>query len=94
MKKSEFSSPLLIVAAVFLSITFLPLFMNERILDAFVREDGIFETLTALYLLVAALLFTFGFIRFRKSLWLMKLSCKTLIHPFQFIGRNRSLFID
>jgi hypothetical protein len=84
MKQAQFSSPLLIVAVVFLGITFLPLFMNERILDAFVREDGIFENLTAVYLLVTSSLFAFGFFRFRKSSWLIRLSCAGLALLFFF----------
>ncbi|MBI5840097.1 MAG: hypothetical protein HZB19_08335 [Chloroflexi bacterium] len=64
----------LVFAVVLLGITFLPLLSDERTLDAFVREDGVFEDLTVVYLLVMSFVFAAGFFRFRKSSILLKLS--------------------
>lgn len=84
MKPSTSLSRVLIVSAIFLGATFLPLFMSEGILDAFVREDGIYENLTAVYLFIASILFTVGVFRSWKSSWLMSLSCAGLALLFFF----------
>jgi hypothetical protein len=58
----------------FLSLTYLPLLANERTLDAFAREDGIFENLTAVYLFGISLSFAASLYFFRKAAWLLRLS--------------------
>ena len=84
MKPSQPSALFLIVMVVFLGATFIPLFMHERVLDAFVREDGIYEDLTALYLLITSLLFALGVFHFWNSSWMMRLSCAGLALLFFF----------
>jgi hypothetical protein len=49
-----------------------------------VREDGIFESLTVVYLLITSILFGLGFFRFWKSPWPMRLSCAGLALLFSF----------
>ena len=74
MKQYKSQIVFLFASAFFLAITYLPLFANERILDAFGREDGIFENMTAVYLLITSLIFVAAFFRFRDSSWLLRLS--------------------
>src|ERR1044071_4914968 len=76
--------PALIAAIIFLALTFLPLFGSEKTLDAFVREDGVFEDLTALYLFALTILFGVALVSFRPSSWLMKLSFVGLVLLFLF----------
>ena len=76
--------PALIAAIIFLVLTFLPLVGSEKTLDAFVREDGIFEDLTVLYLLGNFIVFGAALIYFRPSSWLMKLSLLGLALLFFF----------
>ncbi|HUF00221.1 MAG TPA: hypothetical protein VMN99_13265 [Anaerolineales bacterium] len=92
MKMKQYKSQVvfLIAATVFLGITFLPLFANERTLDTFAREDGIVENLTAIYLLVTSLLFAAGFFRFRSSAWLLRLSYLGLALLF-FLGAGEEI---
>ncbi len=90
MKQYKSQVIFLIVATVFLGITFLPLFANERILDAFGREDGIFENLTALYLFITSILFGVAFFRFLGSSWLLRLSCAGLALIF-FLGAGEEI---
>ena len=45
------------VVLVMLALTYLPLFFSEPIVDAFAREDRIFESLSAVYLFFAAAAF-------------------------------------
>lgn len=65
---------ILIVAA------YTPVFMKEEILDAFVREDKIYESLSAIYLFMACIMFSIAFYRspiklnFRDPAWLKRLS--------------------
>lgn len=47
-----------------LALTYFPLLLPEPILDAFVREDQVFETLSAVYLLLTAVFF---FIAWRRA---------------------------
>jgi hypothetical protein len=79
-----------IAAALFLGLTYLPLLANERILDAFAREDGIFENLTAIYLLATSVLFAVGFFYFRKSSWWLRLSYLGLALLF-FVGAGEEI---
>ena len=50
-----------LIAVVIITISFIPIFMSERVLDAFVREDRIYETLSpiCLFLTSAAVAITF-----------------------------------
>ena len=90
MKRYKSQAVFLIVAALFLAITYLPLFANERILDAFGREDGIFENLTAVYLLITSLIFVVAFFRFRDPSWLLRLSYAGLALLF-FVGAGEEI---
>ena len=42
---------------ILLIVAYIPVFMKEQILDAFVREDRIYETLSPIYLFVASIMF-------------------------------------
>ncbi len=75
----------LIAAGIFISITFLPLFAREHILDLFGREDGVLENLTALYLFLLALIFVAAFFLFPTTSLLLKLSYAGLALLF-FLG--------
>lgn len=79
----------LIVAGLFIGLTFLPLFGSERILDLFGREDGIFENLTALYLFLIALIFVAAFFLFQATS-LLKLSYTGLALLF-FLGAGEEV---
>lgn len=83
--QSQKSDLLFLVAAIiFLALTYLPLFAKENILDAFVREDGIFEDLTALYFFGTFILFAVALFHLRPISWLMKLSYAGLALLFLF----------
>jgi len=90
MKRYKSRAAFLIIAIVFLGLTYLPLLASETTLDVFAREDGIFENLTAVYLLVASVVFVNGFFRFRKSSWLLKLSYLGLALLF-FVGAGEEI---
>lgn len=90
MKHYKPSTIFLIAAAIFLGITFLPLFASERILDLFGREDGVFETLTAFYLFLIALIFAAAFFRFQSTSLLRKLSYAGLSFLF-FLGAGEEI---
>lgn len=65
---------------ILLVATYLPIFMKEEILDAFVREDRIYESLSAIYLFVVSIMFALAFYRspiklnFKDPAWLKRLS--------------------
>ncbi|HSL41880.1 MAG TPA: hypothetical protein VK897_00510 [Anaerolineales bacterium] len=80
----------LIVALLFIALTFLPLFASADTLDAFAREDGIFENLTAFYLFLTSVVFAIAFFRFRKSSWLLRLSFAGLALLF-FMGAGEEI---
>jgi hypothetical protein len=84
MKLSKASTVVLLVSVLFLGLTFVPLFLSEGALDLFVREDGIFENLTAVYLLITSILFGLGIFRFWRSPWTMRLACAGLALLFFF----------
>lgn len=90
MKQQKTSILFLIIAAIFIGITFLPLFASERILDLFAREDGVFENLTALYLFVIALVFGVALFYVRTSSLLLKLSYTGLALLF-FLGAGEEI---
>jgi len=90
MERYKSHTAFLIIATLFLGLTYLFLLANERTLDAFAREDGIFENLTAVYLLGASLVFVVCFFRFRKSSRLLKLSYIGLALLF-FVGAGEEI---
>ncbi len=90
MKQQKTSILFLIIAAIFIGITFLPLFASERILDLFAREDGVFENLTALYLFVIALVFGVALFYVRTASLLLKLSYTGLALLF-FLGAGEEI---
>ncbi|MGB8983579.1 MAG: hypothetical protein WCC12_17050 [Anaerolineales bacterium] len=90
MKQYRSHAVFLILATLFLGLIYLPLLANERILNLFAREDGIFENLTALYLLITSFLFAAVFFRFRKSSWLLRLSYAGLALLF-FLGAGEEV---
>ena len=90
MKLQKSHIVFLTVATLFLALTFLPLLASERILDAFGREDGIFENLTALYLFLTSVIFAASLVLFKKSSWLMKLSYAGLALLF-FLGAGEEI---
>lgn len=53
-----------------IGISYIPLFMRKEILDAFAREDRIYETLTAIYFLLTSTMFIIFFLysRFTENL--------------------------
>lgn len=73
MKSFRAHAIFLIAATLYLGLTYLPLLGNERIVDAFAREDGVFENLTALYLLITAFVFAASIFVFKNSSRLLKL---------------------
>jgi hypothetical protein len=90
MKQHKPLTVFLIVATVFLGLTYLPLIGSERILDIFAREDGVFENLTSLYLFLTSVIFAACFFRFRKSAWLLRLSFAGLTLLF-FMGAGEEI---
>lgn len=90
MKQRLLPSWFLWIALAFLALTYLPLLASERALDAFGREDGIFENLTALYLLLTSVIFAMAFFRFRRASWLLRLSYAGLALLF-FLGAGEEI---
>lgn len=90
MKQYVLHAKLLVLATVFLGATYLPLFARPSILDAFAREDGIFEDLTALYLFLTSVVFAVAFFWFRRSSWLLRLSFVGLALLF-FVGAGEEI---
>jgi hypothetical protein len=84
MHSPPFYRPFLVIAIIFLALSYLPLFADETTLDAFVREDGIFEDLTVIYLFGTFSLFGIALFYFRPSSWLKKLSYAGLTVLFLF----------
>lgn len=73
MKQFKSYLPFLIAGTIFLLLSYLPLFADEKTLDTFAREDGVFEDLTALYLFATGVIFTAALYLFRSASWLLKL---------------------
>lgn len=90
MKINKSRLTFLVVATLFLALSYLPLLASESTIDAFAREDGVFENLTALYLFIASLVFVACFFRFRKSSWLLRLSYAGLALLF-FVGAGEEI---
>jgi hypothetical protein len=82
IKKSQ--TKIVIASALFMAITYIPLFMNPGIVEAFVNEDMIFESLTAIYFFITCLLLGIAFFRLppppgdKKYFVLKKISLITL----------------
>ena len=52
-----------VLSFIFIVLSYVPIFLSPGILDAFVREDRIYETLSPIYLFVASVVFVFAFFR-------------------------------
>ena len=69
----------MLAALAFLALTYVPMFMSPEIVDAFVREDRIYEVLSSLYLFVTSVLFAIAFFQsrarfdLRDPLWIRKM---------------------
>lgn len=65
---------------IILVVTYLPILMKEEVLDAFVREDRIYESLTAIYFFIASAMFGLAYYRspiklnFKDPAWLKRIS--------------------
>jgi hypothetical protein len=90
VKEYKFHAAYLIAAVLLLGLTYLPLFAEEKTLDAFAREDGVFENLTSVYLFATSLIFVAALFRFRKSTWLLRLSYAGLALLF-FLGGGEEI---
>lgn len=76
--------------AILVILTYAPVFMQANILDAFVREDQIYETLSPIYLFITCILFLIAFKRSKIKLnlkdpyWLKRLAFLGLACMFFF----------
>ena len=52
-----------VLSFIFIVLSYVPIFLSPGILDAFVREDRIYETLSPIYLFVASVVFVLAFFR-------------------------------
>jgi hypothetical protein len=70
----------MIASLIFMALTYTPIFMSKQVLDAFVREDRIYESLSSIYLLVISVFFGIAFFRTRarfsikEKAWIRKLA--------------------
>jgi len=70
----------IVAAAFFIIVAYMPLFAPDFIIDAFAREDTIFETLSPLYLFTCAALFGIAWLRAKAPIapyrfyWFFRLS--------------------
>jgi len=74
LKKSK--TQVILFSTVFLALTYVPLFLQPQIVEAFVNEDWIFETLTPIYFLITSILLTIIFFKLQPSVgskWLFRL---------------------
>ncbi|MCC7119561.1 MAG: hypothetical protein IT310_13635 [Anaerolineales bacterium] len=69
--------------AILLFLTYAPVFMKESVLDAFVREDQIYETLSPIYLFITCILF---FIAFKRSKIKLSLKDPNWLKRLAFLG--------
>jgi hypothetical protein len=53
----------IILSLLFVALSYIPIFLSPGILDAFVREDRIYETLSPIYLFVTSVVFALAFFR-------------------------------
>lgn len=90
MNQSQSRLIFIALAILFLGLTYLPLLGSERTIDIYVREDGVVEDLTALYLFATSVVFAIIFFRFKKVSWLMKLSLLGLALLF-FVGAGEEI---
>lgn len=68
-----------ILSLLFIALSYAPIFMSPDVLDAFIREDRIYETLSPIYLLVTSVVFAVAFFRssvsfdLRNPLWIRRM---------------------
>lgn len=71
---------MVVIFFVLLLAAYIPVFMSEGIINAFVREDRIYETLSPIYLFVTSMMFAFAFYRspvkfsFKDPAWIKRIS--------------------
>ncbi|MCC7116998.1 MAG: hypothetical protein IT310_00615 [Anaerolineales bacterium] len=73
-----------------LVLTYTPVLLSERVLDAFVREDQIYETLSPIYLFVTCILF---FIAFKRSPIKLSLKDPNWLKRLAFLGLACMFFL-
>lgn len=80
MKKNLDVKKAAIIFLVLLFAAYIPVFLKEQVLDAFVREDRIYETLSPIYLFITSSMFAVAFYRspiklsLKDPVWLKRLS--------------------
>lgn len=80
MKKNSDVKKAVLFFAVVLFAAYIPVFLKEQVLDAFVREDRIYETLSPLYLFITSCMFGVAFYRspiklsLKDPAWIKRLS--------------------
>lgn len=67
MNKSTGFGYIYLTLILLLGLSYTPLFLEEKLLDAFVREDNILETLTAIYYFIASILSIIAYYRSMRS---------------------------
>jgi len=80
LKKSQ--TRIIVFSTMFLGLTYLPLFLQPRIVEVFVNEDWIFETLTPIYFLITSILLAILFFKLQPSdgsKWLFRLKKLALL---------------
>lgn len=82
---------LYLLMIVLIVLSYVPLFMTEAILDAFAREDRILESLSAVYLFVAAICFGIAFWRARRSPYKEKF---TRLRQLSYLGLALFFFVS
>ncbi|MGE5248813.1 MAG: hypothetical protein ACM3QS_01255 [Bacteroidota bacterium] len=79
-----------ILTLILIALSYIPLFLDERTLDAFVREDRIYEMLSAVYLLVSSILFAVAFFRSKVK---FNLKDPAWIRKWMFLGFALLFFV-
>jgi hypothetical protein len=70
----------IVIVAFLVIVSYLPLFASEAVLDAFAREDSIFETLSPIYLFICSVLLSIAWWREKNPIaphrfhWVFRLS--------------------
>lgn len=80
LEKSQ--TPIIVFSIVFLGLTYIPLFLQPQIIEAFVNEDWIFETLTPIYFIITSVLLAiivFKLQPYAGSHWLFRLKKLALL---------------
>lgn len=65
LKRSQ--TRIIVLSIIFLALTYIPLFMSPTVLEAFVNEDRIFETLTPIYFLITSILLILVFYKLPRA---------------------------